>query len=257
MKRTMASAAAATLLAAGTAAPALAAPSAAGWGCIPVEHECMSVDQIDENTEIYVGQKPDGSVQGFTGFSNFANWADDTYGVRLNLRAGSVHVDLSSGGDSGGRGDGDTDSDGDGDRGDRGDGDGGRGDGDGDSGDRGDRGNRHGHGGDDDRLGFSARRADFTTFYERSTLIGKGFVVAPNDQVDDLNDLRRPGGGDWNNEISSVRVVGGNNGAPGAVLCARVSCQQGGWVLILNNGDETQLTGGFNNSASFVGVFAG
>src|SRR5262245_28970866 len=148
MKRIMASAAAATLLAAGTATPALAAPHAAGWGCIPVEDSCMPVNDIDENTEIYVGQKPDGSVQGFTGFASFVDWADDTYGVHLNLRGNSVHVDLST--PSGGDSDGDSDR-GDGDSGDRGDGD--------DRGDRGDGENRNGHG-NDDLAGWSARRAD-------------------------------------------------------------------------------------------------
>jgi hypothetical protein len=239
----MASTAAATLLAAaGTAAPAAAAPR----DCIQVERSCMSVNDIGENTEIYVGQNADGSMQGFTGFANFADWAGDTYGVTFSLRNGSIRVDLSSAGD------GDSDRGDGGDRGDRGD----KGDR-GDRGGRGNRDNRHRHGGgDDNQIGWSARKASFATFYDRSSLSGESFVVAPNETKDDLNDLNKPNGGDWNNEISSVRVVGGNTNAPGAVLCARVSCQQGGWVLILNNGDATQLTGGFNNSASFVGVFS-
>jgi hypothetical protein len=257
MKRMMASTAAATLLAAGTAAPAFAAPR----DCIQVERSCVAMDDVGENTEIYVGQNADGSMQGFTRFENFADWAGDTYGVTFSLRNGSIRVDLSSAGDGdsdrgdGGDRGGDGDSDG-GDRGDKGD----RGDrgGHGDRGDRrGNRDNRHRHGGgDDDQIGWSARKASFATFYDRSSLSGESFVVAPNETKDDLNDLNKPNGGDWNNEISSVRVTGGNNNAPGAVLCARVSCQQGGWVLILNNGDATQLTGGFNNSASFVGVFS-
>ena len=112
-----------------------------------------------------------------------------------------------------------------------------------------------GDNGSDGRRGWSARKADFATFYESPELSGKGLVVAPNEPLDDLRDVDRAGGGNWNNRISSVRVVGGNQGSPGAVLCSRPSCQQGGWVLMLNNGDEVELTGGFNNSASFVGVF--
>ncbi|NMO56224.1 hypothetical protein HH310_34235 [Actinoplanes sp. TBRC 11911] len=257
MKRIMASAAAATLLAAGTATPALAAPPPM---CIETGDSCVTVDEIGENSEIYVGQKPDGSMQGFTGFADFADWAGDTYGISMSLRGGSIHVDLASAGN--GRGDGDNGDDSDSDDSGNGNRGGGDGDNDGRRGDNGDRhgdrhGNRHGNGHGDDRLAWSARKAQFTTFYDRPNLSGPSFVVAPNDTVDDLNDLRKPGGGDWNNEISSVRVVGGNAGSPGAVLCARVSCKKGGWVLILNNSDETQLVGGFANSASFVGVFAG
>jgi hypothetical protein len=94
----------------------------------------------------------------------------------------------------------------------------------------------------------------------RSTLSGPGFVLDPPNTIFDLKDPSKPGGGTWNNEISWVRVVGGNPGnpgSPGVVLCAQVGCQTGGWIQVFNNGEELQPAGGMNNTASSVGVFSG
>jgi hypothetical protein len=262
MKRHLAFAAAAALFATGTATPALAAPAAHRDGmpdCIPVENGCMPVDSIGENTQIYIGQQPGGAVQGFTDFANFADWARAVYKLDLDGSGGFMHVDYAGGGhgddNSGGE---DNSGDGD-DNGGHGDGDdnGGHGHGDGDGADSG-----HGHGDDDGRGdgdggGFVMGRATFTTFYDRSTLSGPGFVLDPPNTIFDLRDVRMPGGGTWNNEISSFRVVGGNPGKPGVVLCAQVGCKTTGWIQVFNNGEELQLTGGFNNTASSVGVFSG
>jgi hypothetical protein len=105
--------------------------------------------------------------------------------------------------------------------------------------------------GPDDR----SAQAQFATFYNSPLLRGEGFVLDGPNVINNLNLLPRPSGGSWNNRISSVRIVGGNPSLPGVVLCAAVGCSTGSPVL-LNNGSALTLTGGLNNTASFVGVFA-
>ncbi|HEY0000766.1 MAG TPA: hypothetical protein VGB74_09960 [Actinoplanes sp.] len=270
----MAFIAAAAFLAAGTAAaPALAAPALneaakPAGGCIPVDGHCISLNSIDENTEIYIGEGKGGSLVGFDDFADFANWADNTYDVTFSLSGGAISADFAAVGDDNGDNGDDDEPDNADDNGD-----------DGDDGDDGDekptclRCHHNGGGnqddepqdtdgdddddsGDDSDGGWS-RMAQFATFYDKGSLSGLGFVVSPGEQKDNLKKLKKPGGGTWDNKISSVRVVGNNSGLPGVVLCSKASCKKGGWVRLFNNGDEVQLTGGLSNQASFVGVFAG
>jgi len=97
----------------------------------------------------------------------------------------------------------------------------------------------------------------WATFYSRGDFTGTAFVLNPPNAFNDLRNISYPGGGNWNNRISSVVTVQGAAGGAGAALCAKVGFATPGWVLVVSNQTRLQLLGGFNNSASFVGVFAG
>lgn len=105
----------------------------------------------------------------------------------------------------------------------------------------------------DDRVEESALWA---TFYNGSNFQGSAFVVNPPNAISNLANLPYPTGGSWNNRISSVTTTGGNPALPGAALCARPACLTPGWVLTIPNQTHAQLFGGFNNTASYVGVFS-
>jgi len=100
-----------------------------------------------------------------------------------------------------------------------------------------------------------SRKAVSATFYDKFSLTGPGFAVGKGDVIGDLSSMPKPGGGSWNNKISSLRVNGGTAGNPGGFICTKFNCSLTGVVFQVNNGDQTQLVGGLNNSVSSVEVF--
>ena len=98
-----------------------------------------------------------------------------------------------------------------------------------------------------------AAPSNFAFFYNRGNFTGSAFAVSTPDVVNNLNNLRYPGGGTWNNRISSVSTR--NGGSAGAILCSRVGCATSpGFFIVLPPDSDIQLTGGLNNSASAVAV---
>ncbi len=177
--------------------------------CVPVDEECIPFASIAEETEIYVGYNADGTLQGFRGFDEYADWVGANYGATMHMENGRVVFDFAGPRDFASP----------------------------DSSD-------------------SSSLALFATFYNRGDFTGTAFVLNPPNAFNNLRQVPYPGGGNWNDKISSVSTVGGNAGGAGAALCARRGCATPGWVLIVQNQAQVQLLGGFNNSASFVGVFS-
>ncbi|MBW6440251.1 hypothetical protein KZ829_41670 [Actinoplanes hulinensis] len=207
------------------AAPGAARPAA---NCVPMDDgSCMRFSAVTETTTVFVTATKSGDLRGFSDFSSYAAFIGNEFNV--TIKRGGNGITISPGkpkppdckeGDDNCPGS--------------------------DEGDR--------TGNAPRSLSAAHAMANFATFYDSGLMTGPAFALNPPNVIANLATLPKPGGGTWNNRISAVITTGGPSLMLGAGLCSQPSCIGGWWLTVLNN-SQTQLLGGFNNTASLVAVF--
>jgi hypothetical protein len=63
-----------------------------GRNCVRVNRQCVPFDNITEDTELYVEQRPDGSLTGFDSFNGWRDHLQSAFGIRVENRNGHLHI---------------------------------------------------------------------------------------------------------------------------------------------------------------------